>query len=86
LNSKEISNLALNKEINENFDTLEQSNNKLLNEIKKNNELENNNIIKIEKIQKKIQTSFLIMLILMSLITFFYMILFKFYLTKKKKI
>jgi hypothetical protein len=86
LNSKEISNLALNKEINENFDTLEQSNNKLLNEIKKNNELENNNIIKIEKIQKKIQTSFLIMLILMSLITFFYMILFKFYLKKKKKI
>ena len=86
LNSKEISNLALNKEINENFDIIEQSNNKLLNEIKKNNELENNNIIKIEKIQKKIQTSFLIMLILMSLITFFYMILFKYFLTKKKKI
>jgi len=86
LNEKEISNLVFNKEINEKFDTIEQSNKKLLNEIKKNNELENNNIIKIEKIIKRITTSFLIMLSTMSLITLFYMILFKYYLSKRKKI
>ena len=86
LNEEEISNLVFNKEINEKFDIIEQSNKKLLNEIKKNNELENNNIIKIEKIIKRITTSFLIMLTTMSLITLFYMILFKYYLSKRKKI
>ena len=86
LNEEEISNLVFNKEINEKFDIIEHSNKKLLNEIKTNNELEKNNIIKIEKIIKRITTSFLIMLITMSIITLFYMILLKYYLSKRKKI
>ena len=80
LNEEEISNLVFNKEINEKFDIIEHSNKKLLNEIKTNNELEKNNIIKIEKIIKRITTSFLIMLITMTIITLFYMILLKYYL------
>jgi hypothetical protein len=86
LNEEEISNLVFNKEINEKFDIIEHSNKKLLNEIKTNNELEKNNIIKIEKIIKRITTSFLIMLITMTIITLFYMILLKYYLSKRKKI